>query len=393
VAATAGAISSGGRREPTVGEKKPVMDVAMMIAAILSLSAVGSLAALAAQSPQPDPRVEVVDFAAKTIYHSPETPGYTSWVGLWRAHDGHLRCSFNQQTGPKDKPVSQFVVLDSRDAGATWKRVEGDLPHGGGRGMVVLKDGALVRWDGSGYMVRSTDGGKTWVDHVDLMPPKEYQVWPSMMHQLRDGRLVLMAGVWRRGDGPVANPRMTKMMFVSADGGRSWSKPVTLMPTEQGVCEEGDFCEQPNRDLFWVHRVEHFPATRTEIGPLAARMGEPFPNGYSDRMQSIVHRKGAGWEPGPAVAAPFHHSGYPSVIRTREGLILHLATDGIYWTADIGKTWTRLPVRGTAYYPQTLQLRDGKIICIGHVGSDDVYGTVDQSILQLTFRIKVTRER
>jgi hypothetical protein len=77
----------------------------------------------------------------------------------------------------------------------------------------------------------------------------------------------------------------------------------------------------------------------------------------------------------------------------REGLILHLATDGIYWTGDVGKTWTRLPAPGTAYYPQALQLRDGTIICIGHVGSDDVYGTVDQLIRQITFRLKVTAGR
>jgi hypothetical protein len=289
------------------------------------------------------------------------------------------------------------VVLASPDDGLTWARVDGDLPTGGGRGMVVLKDGTLIahRWgegaDGSGYTVRSADGGRTWTDRAELMPPNDYRVWPSMTHQLRDGRLVLMAGVWRRGDGPVANPRMTKMMFVSSDSGRSWGPPITLMPTEQGVCEESDFCELPNGDLFWVHRVEHFPATRTEVPKLAARMGEPFPNGYSDRMQSIVHRKGAGWEPGPPEPCPFPHSGYPSIVRTRDGLILHLATDGIWWTADVGETWTRLPVRGSAYYPQTLQLANGKIICVGHVGSDDVYGTVDQSIHQMTFRLKVTR--
>lgn len=164
---------------------------------------------------------------AGSIYHSPETPGYTSWVGLWRAHDGHLQCSFEQRTGPKDAPKSQFVVLDSADEGATWTRVPGDVPVGGGRGMVVCKDGSLVGWrwsgdaNGSGYIVRSTDDGKTWGEHVDLMPPKDYRVWPSLMHQLRDGRIVAMAGVWRRGDGAVANPRMTKMMFVSADQGRS----------------------------------------------------------------------------------------------------------------------------------------------------------------------------
>ena len=117
-------------------------------------------------------------------------------------------------------------------------------------------------------------------------------------------------------------------------------------------------------------------------------MGEPFPNGYSDRMQSIVRKRGDGWQPGPATPAPFPHSGFPCVMLSREGIILHLATDGVYWTADVGKTWARLTISGTGYYPRAVQLPDDTIVCIGHVGGDDVYGTVDQSIIQQTFRLK-----
>jgi hypothetical protein len=96
---------------------------------------------------------------------------------------------------------------------------------------------------------------------------------------------------------------------------------------------------------------------------------------------------------GPATLAPFSHSGFPEGLMTREGVILHLATDGIYWTADTGRHWTRLPIPGTKYYPRALQLPSGKIICIGHVGSDDVYGSVDQSIFQQTFRLRVGPRR
>ena len=74
-----------------------------------------------------------------------------------------------------------------------------------------------------------------------------------------------------------------------------------------------------------------------------------------------------------------------------DDVILHLATDGVYWTADVGQTWQRLNLPGTSYYPKGLLLSDAKIIVIGHVGSDDVYGTVDQSIRQQTFQLKVTR--
>ena len=358
------------------------------------------LAGTASGVPEADGRaraigVEVADYRQRIIYHSPETPGYTSWVGVWLTSDGRLECSFAQRTGPKDAPLDSVPVLESTDAGLTWTRVDADLPRGGGRGMAVLKDGTLVapRWasdpNDAGYVQRSSDGGRTWSPPIHFLPPAEYRAWPTIIRPLRDGRLVLMAGAWKRGDGPVPNPRMTKMMFVSKDGGRTWAPPIILMPTAQGVCEESDFCELPSGDLFWIHRVEHFPPHRVEIGPLAARMGEPFPNGYSDRMQSVVRTRGDGWRPGPASPAPFPHSGFPCVLLTQEGIILHLATDGIQWTADVGKTWARLPIPGTGYYPRAVQLPNGTIVCVGHVGSDDVYGTVDQAITQQTFRLRV----
>ena len=340
-------------------------------------------------------RVKPVAYEHRQIYHSPETPGYTSWVGLWRTPEGHLQCSFRQMTGPKDKPVHSFPILESTDEGSTWKRVPGDVPVGGGRGMAVLPDGALVRphWandpQDAGWVERSSDGGKTWGERTHFLSPQEYRTWPSVVRPLRDGRLVLMAGCWKRGDGKIPNPRMTKMMFVSQDGGRNWGEPVVLMPTEDGVCEESDFCELPNGDLFWIHRVEHFPQEEVKLPPSAAPMG--WLNGYSDRMQSLVRKEGEGWRPAPPVPAPFPHSGFPEVILTREGIILHLATDGIYGTADTGRTWVRFDLPGTGYYPRALQLPSGWIVCLGHVGSDDEYGTVDQSIVMDRFRLETIR--
>jgi hypothetical protein len=344
-------------------------------------------------------QVKAVDYEHKQIYHSPETPGYTSWVGLWQTAEGRLQCSFQQLTGPKDKPVGSVPILESTDEGLTWTRVPGDVPVGGGRGMAVLKEGTLVRphWasdpQDAGWVERSTDGGKTWGEHIYFLSPQEYRTWPTLIRPLRDGRLVLMAGCWKRGDGEIPNPRMTKMMFVSRDEGKTWGEPIVLMPTETGVCEESDFCELPDGDLFWIHRVEHFPREKVELPPLAAPMGgDAWPwNGYSDRMQSLVRKQGDGWLPEPPTPAPFPHSGFPEVVRTLEGLILHLATDGIYWTADVGRTWTRLDLPGTGYYPRALQLSSGWIVCLGHVGSDDVYGTVDQSIVMDRFRLEVIR--
>lgn len=86
------------------------------------------------------------EYASKTIYHSPQTPGYTCWVGAWVMPDKSLMVACSQATGPlKDRPRSKdllkkmglnaddpgrdFTGLDlaniylrSTDSGATWEK-------------------------------------------------------------------------------------------------------------------------------------------------------------------------------------------------------------------------------------------------------------------------------
>ena len=79
----------------------------------------------------------------------------------------------------------------------------------------------------------------------------------------------------------------------------------------------------------------------------------------------------------------------PDVLFAREGVVLHLATSNVSWTGDGGRSWTGLGF-GTPYYPASLQLPDGRILCVAHRGSDDPYdGSVDQQVEALTFRLKV----
>ena len=78
----------------------------------------------------------------------------------------------------------------------------------------------------SGPTVQAVDyAEKTLSPPIHLPAARAYRVWPTIIRPLRDGRLVLMAGVWKRGNGSIPNPRMTKMMFVSADQGRLDSAP------------------------------------------------------------------------------------------------------------------------------------------------------------------------
>ena len=61
--------------------------------------------ALASDYVQGDDAVSAIEHKRQTIYHSPQKPGYTSWVGAWTMPDGDLMVSFTQATGPaKDRP-------------------------------------------------------------------------------------------------------------------------------------------------------------------------------------------------------------------------------------------------------------------------------------------------
>ena len=215
-------------------------------------------------------------------------------MGLWRFNDQSVFCDFNQKTGPKDKQKTEYPLLESNDEGVTWKVVPLKAPpralretaylerggkrprHGGiGRrqdpgapGVAGISSGRrlyrpLDRW-------RQDLGGK----RIDLLPEDKWGVWPSLIRELHDGRLVLSAGCWRRGEKIVSGDGpMRKMMFISSDKGQTWSKPIPLMSPEQGMSEESDFCELPNGDLFWVHRSEFYPDHATDVPPRSVSHG------------------------------------------------------------------------------------------------------------------------
>src|SRR5690349_20821734 len=43
---------------------------------------------------------KAINHRRRTIYHSPQTPGYTCWTGAWSMPNGDLMVSFTQATGP-----------------------------------------------------------------------------------------------------------------------------------------------------------------------------------------------------------------------------------------------------------------------------------------------------
>src|SRR5687768_9027686 len=142
-----------------------------------------------------------VEHQRRTIYHSPQKPGFTSWVGAWTMPNADLMVSFTQATGPLEgrgqapEDVRQRlnwppeghpaydmtglellnVHLRSTDSGDNWQLVSADRFESCMNGVTneaatALADGTILRgvWGfylpynpelpQTGYLQRSTDG-------------------------------------------------------------------------------------------------------------------------------------------------------------------------------------------------------------------------------------------
>jgi hypothetical protein len=331
----------------------------------------------------------VLDFQEEQIYHSPETPGYTCWVGLWQLpQSGAIECGFYQNA----YGVESGPILQTSDLARTWSRVAGDIPNGNMRGMAVLSDQVMVQpmWNtsgstvGVGYTQRSADGGKTWV-RSNFVSETDYRVaLPVLVKPLSDGRLVLVAGLWARDGSANMIENVQKAMFVSSDQGQHWGPPIPIMPLSTGTGEESDFVELRNGDLQFISRAEHYDAGGVLLN--------------ENRMQTTMTKVGDSftWNPSTVPFAVANRPGFPCELLTREGVILDLSNRGSHYSTDSGATWHDLMVNGqqlnTYYYPKSLQMADGTILVVGHRGSDDVPGTVDQAIMQQTFRLSPVPE-
>lgn len=363
------------------------------------------------------PNFKAADYARKTIYHSPQKPGYTCWAGAWIMPGGDLMVSFTQATGPVDgRPKAppevmhqlswipsydmtgldlRNVHLRSSDGGKSWSKVSADAfksPMNGvtGEAEVALLDGTVIRGvlgyylpynpelPKTGYLERSLDGTQTWRKPEILLDPRKYTVWPKRLRLLKDGRLIVLGGFARVPANSLTRQEYNKifepLLLVSDDAGKTWSQPIEVLPPEHRTNwggEEFDAAELPNGDLLCVFR----------------RVNPDDPQGREVRWQGIVKKQGTTWAPGKVGPSPLPHSGHPELLATREGAVLHLATTGVSWTADAGETWHQLSIPGTTYYPRSVQAADNTIYVFGHIGSDNSYGSVDQAIVMDRFRL------
>lgn len=367
-----------------------------------------------------EPAVTAVEYQRREIYHSPQKPGYTCWLGAWMMPDDSIMIAFTQATGPmsgRPKAPARIrkklgwppagndaydmtgldlrnVHLRSSDGGATWQQVSADPFRSCMNGItgeceMALRDGTILRgvWGHylpfdpdmpqTGFLQRSTDGTRTWGKPELPLDPSKVTQWPKRLRQLADGRLILLGGMAKAPADSLTRDAYCKilepLLMVSQDQGKSWSAPIAVVPPEQQAGWGG----------------EEFDAAELASGDLLCVFRRPNPNGPGEvRWQNTLKKEGATWKAQPAGPAPFPHSGHPELLATREGVVLHVATSGVHWTADAGRSWHALGVPGTLYYPRSVQSRDGRIFIFAHHGSDDPYGAVDQYVAMDRFRLK-----
>jgi len=350
------------------------------------------------------------NFHRKTIYSSPQSPGYTAWVGAWLMPDDSLMVTFKQATGPVDgrnRNDYDFTGLDlaniylrSNDGGATWLKTAEDHFRGPSPGFAwggshcALADGAILRAvDGSQlplnnlprriFFQRSSDLGKTW--GAPIIPPDptrpvdnflgDFGDCITRVRRLSDRRL-LATGVVRID--PKHRDLGEPFLLFSADEGKTWeSHRFKLTAPEM----RGNFA--------W----DEWDCAELSGGSFLAvfRRADPADPKKQVRWQGILLKRGDRWTIDRYRPAPFPHSGHPDLLATREGPILHTATTGIHFTTDAGESWQVLQFGANAapykslYYPRTVQASNGRIYVFSHRGADNPYGKTDQSIVMDAF--------
>jgi hypothetical protein len=303
------------------------------------------------------------------------------------------------------------VYLRSTDAGRTWRpwrtdRFRALAPQAyTPQADIALPDGTLIRRL-SGYDLRndptiphtallqtlhfdpasSTPRAAGWsAPRPILHDPSICTYNISRIHQLSDGRLIALGGVWRYASGhsgPCAAQPYSVLLAVAsspraAERGQ-WS--LGLPYTTQISPNEWDVAELPGGNLLALFR--------TELG------GQP------SRVEAILERRGPGWVMTPPRPLPdlpaLAPSEHPDLLATRQGAILSFSDSGTAYTFDGGATWTELPFSGdpafdlhTRYYPYAVQAPDGTIDVFSHDGWDIAYGQYDESIVLDRFRLQI----
>ena len=370
--------------------------------------------------------IRISDVAVRDIYRAPVEPSYVCWAILWKERSGLLKLSFTEATGDKTAwpPTYNFNSRDieyylktlvSRDGGGTWTDTgwREDLdklwiinPDHHIRHVFEMPDGTLMRnychtvegrtsecrlttYDeskenaGDFFPFRSAEkitahqkfssiwtsdsGGESWKEiHLFVDEPP---LFLSAIHPLRDGVIVAM-GAFRPSETDYST--WGGALVESADGGKTWSKPVVIARNDdrlnpQGIGEECDFVELDDERLLVNWRCDGA--------------------GTCHRQQYLQRDRSSRWQADPARINPlFPSSGYPYMNRAADGTVFYYCHASIKYSCDDGITWDEIPL-GFSYYGQMTEVAPGRILAVTqmNIGDCSYPWKHDVSMRQTTF--------
>ena len=205
-------------------------------------------------------------------------PGrYIGWPTVARTADGELIVAFSGDREAHVCPFGKTQIVRSRDGGATWSDAItiNDCPiDDRDAGALVTRKGTIIvtwftslafekfsacrkkcegpwkdfiakitaadreKWHGN-WLLRSTDGGKTWGKPVDTLVTT-----PHGCIELADGRLLYLGINYKdrpgRAERRIAAPLTTQRVLAveSRDDGQTWT-PLGYVPIPKGVSPDG----------------------------------------------------------------------------------------------------------------------------------------------------------
>jgi photosystem II stability/assembly factor-like uncharacterized protein len=287
-----------------------------------TLSLVGSGAQCLAVAPD-DPDTVYAGLRDGGVRRS--TDGGRTWIDCGLPAPQVFSLAVSAADGAVYAGTEPSALYRSHDRGKTWRELEGllDLPSRPTWSFPPRPWTSHVRWiapsphDANvvlagielGGLMRSADGGETWVDH---RPGAQRDVHSLAWH-----------------------PRVPGRAYEAGGGGAAWSDNdgASWHPADDG------------RDRHYTWSVAVDPVD-PELWYVSASTGPFAAHGRRDPEALIFRRRNGGWE-ALAGGLPDPFPAMPYALVAADGTMLAGLANGELWeSSDRGDTWRRLEVAG-----------------------------------------------